>query len=396
LLQDGWHATGDRAYLAGGDIHLTGRVKDLIIRGGRNIYPYEVEQALGEMKGVRKGCVVAFAAPDAELGSERLVILAESKERDPVRRAQLTRELRERATDVLGMPPDELALVPPRSVLKTSSGKLRRGATRDRYLTGRLTAESRGPAEQLIRAAMSGLRARLRDVPASLYAAYAWAIFALIALPIWLGITVTPSVSTRWTLARVGVRLLRRLTGMRLIVSGAVHLPPRGQPFVLAANHQSYLDGLLLAEALGRPIGFVAKAELGTQPLVAGLLRRMGVRFVERFDPRAGAAQSTHLVEALRDGQTLAFFPEGTFRDRPGLLPFRMGAFLAAAQARVPLVPVALRGTRALMPGDSFRPRPGCAEVVIGPPISPKADDWETAIRLRDEARTWIAERAAE
>jgi 1-acyl-sn-glycerol-3-phosphate acyltransferase len=160
----------------------------------------------------------------------------------------------------------------------------------------------------------------------------------------------------------------------------------------LAANHQSYLDGLILAEALGRPIGFVAKAELRTKRVVAPFLRRMGVHFVERFDPRAGSAESQRLIDTLRLGQSLAFFPEGTFRDRPGLLPFRMGAFLAAAQAGVPLVPVALRGTRDLMPGDRFRLRPGGAEVVIGPPIHPDADDWEAAIRLRDATRAWIDE----
>ena len=376
LIHDGWHATGDRAYLAGGDIHLTGRVKDLIIRGGRNLYPYEVEQALGEVAGVRKGCVVAFAAQDPELGSERLVILAESKERDPARRAELARQLRERATDVLGLPPDELLLVPPRAVLKTSSGKLRRTATRDRYLAGQLSEQVRRPVWQLMRAAGSGLRARILSLPGQLYAGYAWAVFYLIAPWFWIGIMASPSPRLRWSMARVGIRLLRRLTFVRLVVTGREHLPPAGHPFVLVANHQSYLDGLALAEALGRPIGFVAKSELLARPIVAAFMRRMGAKFVDRFDPHA-----------------LAFFPEGTFREQPGLLPFRMGAFAAAAQAGVPLVPVVLRGTRELMPGDRFSPRPGHAEVLIGPPIQPDGDDWEAAIGLRDRARAWIAER---
>jgi 1-acyl-sn-glycerol-3-phosphate acyltransferase len=395
LIRDGWHSTGDRAYLAGGDIHLTGRVKDLIIRGGRNLYPYEVEQALGEIPGVRKGCVVAFAAKDPELGSERLVILAESKERDPARRAELVRVLREHATDVLGLPPDELLLVAPHAVLKTSSGKLRRAATRDRYLAGQLSEPVHRPVWQLMRAAGSGLRARILSLPGQLYAGYAWAVFYLIAPWFWIGIMAIPTARLRWSLARVGIRLLRRLTFVRLTVTGREHLPPIGHPFVLVANHQSYLDGLALAEAVGRPIGFVAKSELLARPVVAAFMRRMGANFVDRFDPHAGSAESARLTEVLARGEALAFFPEGTFREQPGLLPFRMGAFAAAAQAGVPLVPAVLRGTRELMPGDRFSPRPGHAEVLIGPPIQPDLDDWEAAIGLRDRARAWIAERVA-
>ncbi|NCA68969.1 MAG: acyl-phosphate glycerol 3-phosphate acyltransferase [Sphingobacteriia bacterium] len=393
LIHDGWHATGDRAYLAGGDVHLTGRVKDLIIRGGRNLYPYEVEQALGEIPGVRKGCVVAFAAIDPRLGSERLVILAETKQRDPARRAALVRQLRERATDILGLPPDELLLVAPRAVLKTSSGKLRRAATRDRYLAGSLEEPVRRPLWQLIRVGASGLAARARRLPGTLYAGYAWAVFLLMAPWLWIAIMASPRLSWRWSLARLGIRWLRRLTFMRLTVSGREHLPPLGHPLVLVANHQSYLDGLALAEAIPRPIGFIAKRELTANPIVALFMRRMGARFVDRFDPHAGSAASRGLTEPLVGGATLGFFPEGTFREQPGLLPFRMGAFAVAAQVGVPVVPVVLRGTRERMPGDSFRPRPGAAEVIIGPPLEPAGDDWAAAIRLRDEARAFIAAR---
>ncbi|RXL89811.1 hypothetical protein EO238_30915, partial [Citrobacter sp. AAK_AS5] len=68
---DHWLDSGDRGYLASNDLYLTGRVKDLIIRGGRNIYPYELEQAVGAIEGIRKGCVAAFASADSATGSER-------------------------------------------------------------------------------------------------------------------------------------------------------------------------------------------------------------------------------------------------------------------------------------------------------------------------------------
>ncbi|NVZ08489.1 1-acylglycerol-3-phosphate O-acyltransferase [Allochromatium humboldtianum] len=399
LIRDGWHETGDRAYLAGGDIHLTGRVKDLIIRGGRNLYPYEVEQALGELAGIRRGCVVAFAARDARQGSERLVIVAESKERDPERRAALSQRARERATEVLGLPPDEIVLAPPRAVLKTSSGKLRRGDTRERYLAGRLFDTPPAPVWQLARVGTRAVLARLRNwgvrLPETLYAGYAWLVFYLLAPWVWMGVMLSPNPAWRWALARGSVRLLRRLTGVRLRVTGREHLPPSAHSLVLVANHQSYLDALALIEAVPRPVRFVAKRELTANPLVGRFLERLGTLFVERFDLQQSHREGERLQAALRDGASLAFFPEGTFRERTGLLPFRMGAFVAAAEAGVPILPVTIRGTRAVMPGDSFRPRPGMIEVVIEAPILPQGTDWEAASVLRDAVRAVIAARDA-
>ena len=400
LIRDGWHDTGDRAYLAGGELHLTGRVKDMIIRGGRNLYPYEVEDAIGALPGIRRGCVVAFAATDAALGSERLVLVAESRERDPQRRAALEQAVRERATDVLGLPPDAIVLAPPRAVLKTSSGKLRRGATRERYLAGTLAEGPPAPAWQVLRLAASGtglsLARWLRRLPGRLYAGYAWTVVGLIVPWVWLGVLLLPRPAWRFALARGAVRLARRLAAVRLRVTGRAHIPPPGQPFVLAANHQSYLDAPLLVEAVPRPIAFLAKQELARRPLLRPLLARLGTRFVERFDPVQSAAESAGLAQALGAGEVLGVFPEGTFREQPGLLPFRMGAFLAAADAGLPLLPVAIRGTRQLMPGSSFFPRPGRAEIVIGAPLIADGTDWEAAVRLRDAARAVIGEGSGE
>ncbi len=400
LIRDGWHDTGDRAYLAGGEIHLTGRVKDMIIRGGRNLYPYEVEQAVGEVPGIRKGCVAAFAAADPALGSERLVLVAETRERDSGRRAALERAVRQRATDILALPPDEILLVPPRAVLKTSSGKLRRVATRDRYLAGKLLSRPAPPLWQLVRVGASGMAATLvrasRGVPARLYAAYAWILFVSIAPWVWLGIMLIPRLAWRWTWVRGSVRLLRWLAVVRLNVTGRERLPAAGCAFVVASNHQSYLDAMALVDAIGRPIAFVAKQELADNPLAKSALARLGTHFVERFDLLRGADDGARLAAAVGQGDILAFFPEGTFRDQPGLLPFRMGAFLAAAGAGVPLLPIALRGTRDLMRGSSFFPRPGRVAVLIGEPLQLAGNDWEAAVRLRDQTRAFVAANCGE
>ncbi|MCF7993369.1 MAG: AMP-binding protein [Chromatiaceae bacterium] len=397
LIRDGWHDTGDRGYLADAELYLTGRIKDLIIRGGRNLYPYEVEQAVGELSGVRKGCVVAFAAADQARGSERLVLIAETRERDPARRTKLAQRVRERATDVLGSPPDEILLAPPRSILKTSSGKLRRGATRERWAAGRLTNAPPAPLWQLLRLGAAGLRAALlrsaRRLPGQLYAGYAWLLFGLIAPWVWLSILTVPRLRWRWRLVRAGIGLLRRLAFVPLFVQGRERIPPPGQPFVIASNHQSYLDVMALVAAIDRPIDFIAKQGLSTNPLVRWPLERLGTLFVDRFDLLRGPEDAQRFAAALARGETLGFFPEGTFLERPGLLPFRMGAFLAAAGAGVPLLPVAVRGTRELMRGSRFSPRPGHAVVEIGQPIWPSDESWRSAVQLRDQARAFIAPR---
>jgi 1-acyl-sn-glycerol-3-phosphate acyltransferase len=400
LIRDAWHDTGDRAYLTAGELHLTGRVKDMIIRGGRNLYPYEVEQAVGELPGIRKGCVAAFAAADPEHGSERLVLVAETRERDPARRSALEQAVRTRATDILGLPPDEIVLAPPRAVPKTSSGKLRRGETRERWQAGRLLGATPPPPWQLVRVGAAGLAARgkrlVRHLPERLYAGYAWLLFLLIAPWVWLGIMLSPRPDWAWALIRGGIRLLRLLALIPFEVSGREQLPAPGERFIIASNHQSYLDAMALAVAIGRPIAFVAKAELAANPLVRLPLARLGTVFVERFDLLRSAADAERFSAALRQSKILCFFPEGTFRTEPGLLPFRMGAFLAAAQARVPLLPVTLRGTRELMCGRRFFPRRGRALVEIGRPLMPAGSDWESAVRLRDAARGFIASRDQE
>ena len=194
---------------------------------------------------------------------------------------------------------------------------------------------------------------------------------------------------------RGGIRLLRHLAFVRLEVSGLDRVPA-DSPFVLTANHQSYLDALVLIEAVPRPLSFVAKRELAGIPLVGRMLGRLDALFVERFDLRRSAAESRHLAAELERGRTLAFFPEGTFREDAGLLPFRMGAFAAAAQAGIPIIPVALRGTREILQGDSRLPAPGKAVVSIGRPLTPAGEDWKEAVRLRDEARAFVLQHCGE
>ena len=108
LFHGDWLDTGDRAYAADGEIYVTGRVKDIIIRSGRNIYPDELEEAVGALPGVRKGCVAAFGSPDPQSGTERLVVIAETRETDKAALDALRDTILRKTTDILGEPADEV------------------------------------------------------------------------------------------------------------------------------------------------------------------------------------------------------------------------------------------------------------------------------------------------
>ncbi|HKN39972.1 MAG TPA: fatty acyl-AMP ligase [Acidimicrobiia bacterium] len=134
-FHDGWLRSGDLGYLVDGELVVCGRIKDLIIVGGRNVYPEDVERAAASVEGVRAGNVIAFAV-DGRRGKEALVVVAESKDPDleGVRAA-----VAGRVREVVGLPPEEVVLVEPGTLPKTSSGKLQRSLCRSRYLSAALT-----------------------------------------------------------------------------------------------------------------------------------------------------------------------------------------------------------------------------------------------------------------
>jgi 1-acyl-sn-glycerol-3-phosphate acyltransferase len=396
LFHDGWLDSGDRAYRAGADIFVTGRVKDIVIRGGRNLYPQEIEEAVGHVDGVRKGCVAVFGRPDPATGTERLVVLAEARPVPEARRILLRDAVAKAVVAAIGEPPDEVVLAPPHTVLKTSSGKVRRSACRALLESGAVGGATPSAAQQWLRLARGALALRLRAAVAAtgraLYGAWATALFLPTATATWLLTALTRRPATAWALGhRVAPALLRAI-GVPLVVRGLQHLPPG--PCVLVSNHGSYLDGMLLVAALPRPFVFVAKRELERQFVAGTYLKRLGTDFVERFEAQQSVADAERLADVVRQGRSLAVFPEGTFVARPGLLPFHLGAFMAAARAGVPVVPVVIRGHRELLPAGRWWPRRAALAVTVHaaiPPPDASADLFSGAARLREAARRVIA-----
>ena len=136
LSPDGWLRTGDLAYRVEGELVVCGRIKDVIIVGGRNVFPEDVERAVAGVDGVRAGNVIAFGV-EGRKGKEALVVVAESRSEDG---QTIRREVAERVLDAVGLPTSEVVLVAPGTLPKTSSGKLQRSLCRTRYLEAELQA----------------------------------------------------------------------------------------------------------------------------------------------------------------------------------------------------------------------------------------------------------------
>jgi 1-acyl-sn-glycerol-3-phosphate acyltransferase len=228
------------------------------------------------------------------------------------------------------------------------------------------------------------------------FAVYAVLVFLLLALPTWLATLLTRKPATAWGLGRAAVRMLLRLTGVALTVRGLEHLP-HSKPCVLVSNHASYVDGLILVAALPQPYAFVAKRELQDTIVAGKYLTRLGAEFVERFDVKRSVEDANRMAETIARGRSLLVFPEGTFVARPGLLPFHLGAFLAAASAGVPVLPVTIRGSRDVLPAGAWLPRRSALEVEIGAPVLAPPQDtanvFSRAARLREAAHASIAQR---
>ncbi|GAB4472670.1 MAG: hypothetical protein Kow0088_07390 [Anaerolineales bacterium] len=133
-FHDGWYLTGDLGYLANGELFITGRKKDLIIVGGKNIYPQDIERIAGEVQGVYPGRVVAFGVLDERMGTEEVVVVAETEEHDPKQRLEIAHQICyqvNRSSDIVLR---KAILVNRGWLLKTSSGKIARSANREKYL----------------------------------------------------------------------------------------------------------------------------------------------------------------------------------------------------------------------------------------------------------------------
>jgi fatty-acyl-CoA synthase len=408
LMRDGdWLDSGDLAYWGEGELYITGRAKDVIIKAGRNLYPHEIEEIAGRVKGVRTGCVVAFGAPDDRTGTERLIVTAEI--RDLTNAQQIEAEISQAVQEAIGMPPDVIALLRPQSIPKTSSGKLRRNDTRRLYLEGKLGKKQQSASMQIaklaVRSAVPGARAWTKGatnkVVETVYGVYALAAFSAVLIPLWILVLLTRDAKRAGRFVHVGARWMLKGARIPVQVQGGEVLDERAKtgPWVFTPNHSSFVDILVALAYLPADVRFVAKGEVRDMLFISTLAVRSGQFSFDRSDQQARIRQSEEVNAALKNGESVVIYPEGTFTAMAGIRPFQLGAFKAAVDTQRPICPVSVRGAREILRDKTTLPRRGEIAITFGPLIFPNpsaGDDWHEIVRLRDAAREAIARNSGE
>ena len=222
-------------------------------------------------------------------------------------------------------------------------------------------------------------------IPASAIVTVIAALGAIVLSALGMQRRANLGVAARWA------RFIAHLTPMRVQIEGSENVVP-GQSYVVVSNHQSQYDIPLIYGFCGLDLRWVMKAEIGKLPFIAQGCRAIGHIFIDRGNPEQARATINNAVANLPRGASVLFFPEGTRSPNGDLIKFRKGAFRVAVDRKLPVLPMTVVGTRALLPPGSLRIRPGRVRLVIHPPIQPvEAPVDEAVTRLCQRTRRVIA-----
>ena len=190
-------------------------------------------------------------------------------------------------------------------------------------------------------------------------------------------------------------RLWMTVPGIRLKVSGLENIR-KDVPYIVVANHRSNIDIMTLARALPIPIRFLSKKEVLQFPLLGAAMRGVGMVPLDR---ELGRKELASIIRSARvlvsEGRSLVVFPEGTRSLTGEMLPFKYGAFFIAAQVGCPVLPVAISGTGAVWPPQSWLIRGGPVSVKVLPPITVTKRAARQSRQLAEDIRSDLIEELA-
>jgi 1-acyl-sn-glycerol-3-phosphate acyltransferase len=391
LWRHGWLSTGDLGYLVEGEIYLTGREKDLVIRGGRNIHPEDLEAVISQIEGVGIEGVAIFGSRDPRHATEQVIAVIEAEEHDARWLDRIRAEALRRSSEVLGTPPDVIVLVTQGSILRTPSGKIRRGATREAFERGELTeleaSEAQSSTTSEPPAKRRGLSAR--GAVTLLFGIYCWAAFFVVAIPWLIGLVLPISLRRRWSLTRWAARALAALVGLDLTVEGVPGDLRR--PAILVANHESFADAMVVVLATPGPLRFVTSTEIARSPIVGAVLRRLGCLIIHRDQPDRSHEDVAMMARCAAAGARVVVFPEGSITAPAGIRRFHLGAFQAAAIAGVPIQPLGIHGSRDVVRSGGYRARRAPIQVRFGAALAPGSSEISSVASVAGAARSSVA-----
>jgi fatty-acyl-CoA synthase len=384
---DGWIDSGDLAYIVNDEVYIVGRKKDLIIKAGRNFYPEEIEDIVSHIRGVRKGCIVAFGVLEESLGTERMIIIAESRVNNSQHKKTIEDEILKKVTIALGIAPDEVIIVAPKSVPKTSSGKLQRAKCKLLYQNNKLGKKRLPLVFQLSKIWLRTFGVRLNTLSKKLlsfiYTVYANINILLLILILFLSCLILPK--------KLNIRFAKKIVkaGFKLIFcnikvdSNNIH-----HDGIIIANHQSYIDAVVLFTILPSDTRFIGKNALSKIPLLSYIFNKLGVIFVERDNAQQSLDDLDSIKEVLKNNnQRVMIFPEGTFTEKKGLIPFKLGAFNLAANTNTKITPIAIKNTRDILASHKWLMWPGIITINYLDSLSPIDDSWDSIVAIEKQAR---------
>ncbi len=173
-------------------------------------------------------------------------------------------------------------------------------------------------------------------------------------------------------IARIWGRSVLSISGSRVEIRGLENIPEKG-PVLLVSNHQSNFDIPLILGYVNRPVGFLAKEELRKVPIVGRWMRHLNCVFMDRKNPRAALKSIGKAAEAVKKGDSLCVFPEGTRSGEESMGEFKPGAFKIYTKSKVALLPLAIDGTWRIQGRDTLKVKPAKVKVSVLKAVNPES-----------------------
>lgn len=195
-----------------------------------------------------------------------------------------------------------------------------------------------------------------------------WSLLAIVLATITYAFTWSPRIPV-FLAKHLWSRTMLFLLGARVKVYGKQNIK-KGQHYLIMANHTSYADIPALFRALPLYIRFIGKAELKKVPFLGFYMKLAGMIFIDRINPRKGRESIINAAKTVKSGKNVVIFPEGTTIEGDKIAAFKRGLHLLAAEAKSPILPVRIKGTHRVWPGNSnLKIKGGKITIIIGEPI---------------------------